>query len=204
MRIPLTVESLYVERKGAYATFFLQIPSMRVARPVSAVVDTGSPFTSISPKDAVAFGLPISHWGKGEVVFLAGFKFFRHTLEATLTFKDEEKKLVRFRQAVIVLVPTKMDRDSLAEMQAIPSLVGTDLMEDHDLTFVFEPHKPEAYFEKPDAAPTPTTAPQPSPVMASEERVEVSEEPKAEMMAKVTPIALKKRVLMLLEEATRV
>lgn len=129
MRIPLSVESLYVERKGAFATFFIQIPSMRVARPVSAVVDTGSPFTSISPKDAVAFGLPISHWGKGEIVFLAGFKFFRHALEATLTFKDEEKKLVRFRQSIIALVPTKVDKDSLADMQAIPSLVGTDFIE---------------------------------------------------------------------------
>jgi hypothetical protein len=64
---------------------------------------------------------------------------------------------VRFRQSVTVLVPTKIDRDTLEETQAIPSLVGTDFIEDHSLTFIFEPHTSKAYFEKKDIVSTPTT-----------------------------------------------
>lgn len=157
MRIPLAVENLYVERKGVFATFFIQIPSMRVARAISGVVDTGSPFTSISPRDALAFGLPIRNWGKGDIVFLAGFKFYAHSLEATLSFKDTDAKLVKFRCGVTVLVPTKIDRGTLEQMQDIPSLIGTDFMEDQGLTLVFDPHSLRAYFEKADAAP-PATA----------------------------------------------
>lgn len=157
MRIPLTVESLYEERNGAYGTFFIQIPAMRVARSVSAVVDTGSPFTSISPKDAITFGLPIKNWMKGELVLLAGFRFYRHALEATLTFKDEGGKLVRFRQSVIILVPTKLDASSLSQMQAIPSLIGTDFIEDYGFTFVFTPDSKETYFEKADVVSAPAT-----------------------------------------------
>jgi hypothetical protein len=129
---------------------------MRVARAVSGIVDTGSPYTSISPTDAITFGLPISNWQKGEMVYLAGFKFYRHPLEAILTFKDTNSKLSRFRCQVMVLVPTKMDRGTLDEMQYIPSLVGTDFIEDQGLKLVFDPKSSEAYFEKQDSLPTTT------------------------------------------------
>jgi len=75
LRIPLTVGNLFVERKGAYATLFIRIQPMRVANTTVAVVDTGSPYTTISPRDAFAFNLPLTNWQKGDLVSLAGFRF---------------------------------------------------------------------------------------------------------------------------------
>lgn len=121
-------------------------------------MDTGSPYTSISPRDALSWHLPITHWQKGETVYLAGFKFYRHPLEATLSFKDSDARVVKFRSSVVVLVPTKIDRTTLAETQSIPSLVGTDFIEEQGLTLVFTPHSLQAYFEKPDATPALTEA----------------------------------------------
>ncbi len=158
MRIPLSVEGLYIDRKGAWATFFIQIPKMRVARALTAVVDTGSPFTSISPRDALALGLPFGNWQSGEPAYLAGFRFYRHPLEATLSFKDANSNLVRFRQGIIVLVPTKMDKNALEQVQSIPSLVGTDFLEDQGLTLVFDPQANRAYLEKQVATPATASA----------------------------------------------
>lgn len=158
MRIPLSVRNFYSARKVVFADFFIQIPSKRVARGHSAVVDSGSPFTSISTRDAMDFGLPIKH-GKGEeVTQLAGFKFFSHFETATMTFRDAEEKPIRFTVEMRVLIPTKLDAKTLREVQDIPSLIGTDFIEDNRFTFVYNPSTLTAYFERADAVnPTPAS-----------------------------------------------
>lgn len=130
---------------------------MRVAHAVSALVDTGSPFTTVSPRDALSFGLPIKNWTKGETCDLAGFKFYRHPLEGTLSFRDSQSGLVHYRSGITVLVPTKLDRDTLTRIQTIPSLIGTDFIEDNGLALVFDPLANTAYFEKQDAPQTTAT-----------------------------------------------
>jgi len=150
VRIPLVVDKLFVDRKAAYATFFIRIQAMRVARTAVGVVDTGSPYTTISPRDAFTFNLPISNWQKGETVSLAGFVFYRHPLDAILSFKDADRKLVHFKTNVAVLVPTKIDSQTISKMKDIPSLIGTDFMEDQSLSLFFDVHSDTAYFERPD------------------------------------------------------
>ena len=133
------MEYFYSKRKVVFANFFIQIPSMHVARSLSSVVDSGSPFTSISTRDAITFGLPIKNWQKGEMAQLAGFKFYRHPIEATLSFKDAESKIISFNSSVNVLVPTKIDKSTIREVQNIPSLLGTDFLEDNGITFSYNP-----------------------------------------------------------------
>jgi len=160
LRIPLSVRNFYSGRKVVFADFFIQIPSMRVARAHSAVVDSGSPFTSISTRDAIDFGLPIKHTQGEEITQLAGFKFYSHFLTATFVFRDAEQKPFRFTgQKVRVLIPTKLDKPTLREVQDIPSLIGTDFIEDNRLTFVYNPSTLTAYFERAEPEPlilTPT------------------------------------------------
>jgi hypothetical protein len=156
LRIPLAVENFYSERKVVFAHFFIEIPSMRVARPHMAIVDSGSPFTTISTRDALAFRLPIRHWQSGTTTRLGGFKFYEHELEATLTFRDAENKVVRFRQVVRALVPTKLDEGTIRDVQDIPSLIGNDFLEDYQFTFAYSPSSGIAYFERAEPQPTPT------------------------------------------------
>jgi len=157
LRIPLNVEKFYSDRKVVFANFFVQIPSMRVAHTLSAVVDSGSPFTTISTRDALAFSLPIKNWKVGELTHLAGFKFYGHYLEATLNFRDEQKNIARFRCRVRVLVPTKIDEKTIREVQDIPSLIGTDFLEDNRFTFVYNPSSETAYLEKAETEQPPST-----------------------------------------------
>lgn len=147
MRIPLAVADFYSNRKVVFANFFLRIPQFRVAHSLSAVVDSGSPFTSISTRDALAFGIPIKTLDKEEVTLLAGNRFYGKHVKATLIFRDESNSVVKFEHSVRILIPTKFDHATIAEVQDIPSLVGTDFFEDSKLAFVYDPSANIAYFE---------------------------------------------------------
>lgn len=147
MRIPLSVENFYSERKVVFAHFFLQIPSMRVAHALSAVVDSGSPFTSIATRDALSLSLPIRSFERETLTYLAGFKFYGKNVKGTLVFRDAENKIVRFVHTIRILIPTKMEDASIREVQDIPSLIGTDFLEDNRLTLVYNPSVLKAYFD---------------------------------------------------------
>ncbi len=147
MRIPLSIENFYSDRKVVFAHFFLQIPSMRVTRALSAVVDSGSPFTSIATRDALSMSLPIRSFDRDLLTQLAGFKFWGKNVKATLSFRDAESKVVRFTHTIRILIPTKLDEVTIREVQDIPSLIGTDFLEDNKLTFVYSPSAPIAYFD---------------------------------------------------------
>ncbi len=124
---------------------------MRVFRGLNAVIDSGSPFTTISTRDALSFGLPIKHWQSGELTRLAGNKFYKYELEADAGFRTADDKPFRCRHKFRVLIPTTIDEATLREVQPIPSLIGTDFLEDNNLTFVFDPSAESAYLERADA-----------------------------------------------------
>ncbi len=153
MRIPLSVEKAYSDRYFAFASYFIQVPSLRVDRPLRALIDTGSPYTTISPTDALHFQLPIRHWGGGkgvEVVELAGHKFFRHPVDSvSLSFRDDKNVVVTFNGRIHVLVPTKMDTKTMEDVQVIPSIIGNDFLEDNKLALVFCPSLLTASLEQP-------------------------------------------------------
>ena len=120
---------------------------MRVTRALSAVVDSGSPFTSIATRDALSMSLPIRSFDRDLLTQLAGFKFWGKNVNATLGFRDAETKVVKFSHTIRILIPTKLDEPTIREIQDIPSLIGTDFLEDHKLTFVYNPSAPMAYFD---------------------------------------------------------
>lgn len=126
-----------------------------MARPLSAVVDSGSPFTSISTRDALVFGIPIKTLDKELTTRLAGFTFYSKSVKSTLLFRDEANNVVKFDHDIRILIPTKLDRATIGQVQDIPSLVGTDLIEDARLTFVYNPSALLAYFEQNTPQPTP-------------------------------------------------
>jgi len=124
---------------------------MRVFHGLSAVIDSGSPFTTISTRDALTFGLPIKNWQSGDLTRLAGNKFYKYELEGDAAFRTTDDKTFRCRHKFRVLIPTKIDEPTLREVQPIPSLIGTDFLEDNRLAFVFDPSSESAYLERVDA-----------------------------------------------------
>jgi len=116
---------------------------------VEALIDTGSPWTVLSTKDAIKMRLPIKKMRKGQSVGLAGLKFFRHNIgKASFTFKTQDDKSIALAvQDLGVLVPTKLDKKVLKQIQPIPSIIGNDFLEEHNLALVFCPSMKTAYLE---------------------------------------------------------
>lgn len=116
---------------------------------VEALVDTGSPFTVLSPIDALKLKLPITTMRSGSPVFLAGFRFLCHQLPKThINFKMDDGQYFGVDRAMGVLVPTKINPQTLKAVQHIPSLIGNDFLEDQKFTLVFNPSSNLAYLEQ--------------------------------------------------------
>lgn len=116
---------------------------------MEALIDTGSPFTVLSPLDAMKMRLPIKSMQKGLGVSLAGFRFFKHNLKnVSFTFKTADDGSISFQfQNLGVLVPTKINRKVLEDIKPIPSIIGNDFLEEHKLALLFNPSQKIAYLE---------------------------------------------------------
>ena len=116
---------------------------------MEALIDTGSPYTALSTVDAMKFRLPIKKMRKGEGVKLAGFSFFNHKIgKASFIFKTTDDKSICFEiENLGVLVPTKINRKTLEDVEPIPSIIGNDFLEDHNLTLVFNPSQKITFLE---------------------------------------------------------
>lgn len=91
---------------------------------------------------------------KGESVSLAGFRFLKCSLgNASFTFKTIEDKSISFQVRNLgVLVPTKINKKILKDVEPIPSIVGNDFLEDHNLALFFHPTQKVTYLEEIPAA----------------------------------------------------
>ena len=118
--------------------------------PVEALVDTGSPWLAITPKDVKRLNISISALRKPEkfaIVHLAGFKFWRYLLaKTTIRLRAEGNKIVRVRlPSVSVLWPT---RGKPKEYEPIPSLIGSDFLTVGRFQLHFNPAKGIAFLER--------------------------------------------------------
>lgn len=84
---------------------------------------------------------------KGQAVSLAGFRFFKyHVKKTTFTFKTKEDKSLCLEIPNFgILIPTKINKKVLEEVEPIPSILGTDFLEEYKFTLVFNPSMKIAY-----------------------------------------------------------
>ncbi len=148
MRISCSVRKFVQGRHFPFVAFFIKAPG--IAGHVDALIDTGSPFTVLSPKDIMSFRLPIKSMQRGETVKLAGSRFFNHPLQnAVLYFRGDGDTLLKVELPSLgALIPTKIDEKTLNEVKVIPSILGNDFLEDQRLTLTFNPSGRTAFLEK--------------------------------------------------------
>jgi len=146
-RIACSVRRFTKGKRFAFASFLLTTHG--VSKFLDALIDTGSPDTVLSTRDALSMRLPISAMRSGRTVGLAGHSFFNHPLGgATLKFTtDDGGVYVVEMESVGVLVPTRMDSSTLEAVRPIPSLIGNDLLEDYGFALVFNPRAGVSYLE---------------------------------------------------------
>ena len=87
---------------------------------------------------------------KGESVYLAGFHFFKYNLgNASFTFKTIDNTSICFQLHNLgVLVPTKINKKVLEDVEPIPSIVGNDFLEEQKLALSFNPSQKITYLEE--------------------------------------------------------
>lgn len=128
-------------------TYFLT--SSHINKAIDAIVDTGSPYTVLSTNEILGTRLPIHTMQKGEMVSLAGFRFFRHPIhDVTMSFKTETGELFKGTLSSIgALVPTKLDKKTFDDVKYIPNIVGHDFLEENKLSLYFNPSAKVTYLE---------------------------------------------------------
>ena len=122
------------------------ISSGRIHGIIQFLIDTGSPFTAISPRDAMRFRVRLR--GR-ESVRLAGFRFFKIPLgESSFTLRTEDDNAIKLTSSCLtILEPTRSDRRTIGEVQSIPSILGTEFLEEQGAALYFDPSRIEAYLE---------------------------------------------------------
>ncbi|MCS4540944.1 MAG: hypothetical protein HY929_01265 [Euryarchaeota archaeon] len=132
---------------------FISIRTLRYRirpMPLWVLVDTGSPWTSITPYDAMMLKIqePLKRATDYPEILFAGQKFWRLLLtDVSLRLKDETENVVAFDlPSITILKPTK--KISSEEFKGIPSVLGIDFMSMKELYLHFNPNKGEAFLGK--------------------------------------------------------
>lgn len=149
-RIPCEVINLFSEALMPFVSVSIVSKSPPVRCSALALIDTGSPFTGISPKEALKSRIRMKG-AKGKPFRLAGRKFRASPLsDATLSFRTEEGEVLSFEFGdMTAFIPTKTDKDTLKEIQSIPTIIGTDFLETFGLKLYFDAKSKRAYLDAP-------------------------------------------------------
>jgi hypothetical protein len=118
---------------------------------IEAIVDTGSAFSVISTTDALRLQMPLTSMKSGRTIELAGYTFYNHSLGSVnlKNIKLEDNTHIAIDNFKMgVLIPTKLDKGTLNAVKAIPSIIGSDFLEDQQYALVFAPSKKTAYLDK--------------------------------------------------------
>ena len=147
MKIPLRI----IRRFGQPMPFILiTIKAPRVSpMPIEALVDTGSPWIAITPRDILRLNLSIKRLRRAKeypMVSLAGYKFQRYELQGSVRVKDEERRVLDVNLPISVLWPTKKKMPE--EVKHIPSVLGIDFLIAGKFHLYFDPNKRIAFLEK--------------------------------------------------------
>jgi len=151
LKIPLLIRERFKELMP-FTFIVLSNPEYRVSpRPIWVLVDTGSPWTALTPYDAILSKVP-THALKRATDFsefsFAGHKFWRLMLpEIILSLKYETGKMSRYEMpSITIMNPTK--KIPPEEFKGIPSVLGVDFLRINGFYLHFDPKNNEAFLEK--------------------------------------------------------
>jgi hypothetical protein len=149
-RIPCEVISLFSEALAPFVSLSIVSKSPPVRCGALALIDTGSPYTGLSPKEVLKSRIRMKG-AKGKRLRLAGQKFVASPLNgARLNFRTEDGDVLSYEyDGMTAFIPTKTDSDTLKEVQSIPTIIGTDFLETFGLALFFDAKSEVAYLEAP-------------------------------------------------------
>jgi len=149
MKIPLRIRKQFDEPMIS-ATATIKASCIRRPLPLEFLVDTGSPWIALAPRDVKKTNIPITSLKKPKkytTILFAGAKFWRYLLEnASVYLIDESGNMVKIDLPMVsVLWPTKGKPE---EYDAIPSVLGCDFLTIGGFCLHFDPSHMKASLEK--------------------------------------------------------
>lgn len=147
MRLPLEFIRGSIFLQGIISSSDYRIGLSRI----SFIVDTGSPTTFISEKDALALQIPFRALRFKEHMKLGGAKYeLLSGKKVKLYFKTDEPKSISFDFNLTIAKTTKTTQEGIQEARSCPSIIGTDFLIQNKLGLVFWPSKEIFHLEKED------------------------------------------------------
>jgi hypothetical protein len=149
MKIPLRTHKQFDELMIS-VTATIKAPHIRRPLPLEFLVDTGSPWIALAPRDVKKTNIPISALKKPTkfvTILFAGAKFWRYLLgNASVYLVNELGNMVKIDlPTVSVLWPTKGKSE---EFDCIPSVLGCDFITLGGFHLHFDPSNLIAFLEK--------------------------------------------------------
>lgn len=152
MKINLQIKE-YSEGLKPFIDFICRFPKQRRSAPISAFVDTGSPFSCISMKDIRRMTIPIKSIIKKEdyrILYIGGrtVKGYAIHTKVEFLFVDENgQKHNLTPKTLYLLMPTKEDEKSMRLFLHLPNILGVDFLLDYKLGLYFNPSKNIAWLD---------------------------------------------------------
>lgn len=140
MKIPLAVSQI------GRITAVVSIQAPRCFGFVSFVIDTGSPYTFFSERDAEKLKIPLKELETDKRLIGLGGKpfellFFRH---GKFNFRTEEGKI----HSISWPIRLRNYAEQQKYREELPSILGTDFVKENKLALFYNPSKDIAYLEK--------------------------------------------------------
>jgi hypothetical protein len=151
MKIPLTVGKLFPKEERLFPLAPLVIKPSKypfIRMPANALVDTGSGSTTIAPRDIMKTRIPYNALRPASPRHIRIGGFILPVLNlggAALIFRDEIGENVSIETPAINVIGTSPKGEGV---EHIPTIIGTDFLEDNEFALLFNPSKREAYLEK--------------------------------------------------------
>lgn len=146
MKIPLQIANGLI---STIAT--IRAPRYHVnPKPIKFYVDTGSPETFLSERDALTLNIPFLKLSFSKHTRIGGTTFETLKMEdVTLYFKDEENKSEIIKLPSIQIIKgSKQNEEERMKALSIPSLLGTDFLLSNNFALYFHPSMNIAFLEK--------------------------------------------------------
>jgi hypothetical protein len=123
------------------------------AAPSDALVDTGSPFTAIAPKDSERWQIPLSRLPRDSKLARIGFGVdfiprLAHNVE--VIFRDEDGERHPISYPLYALEPV-IPRDKWGErVYRVPNVIGMDFLQHFRIKLQADPARSEVKLEFPE------------------------------------------------------
>lgn len=157
MKIPLRVGKVFSRQEAPSSILSMRIRKEHVRPPiygtVSALVDTGSSATHLSYKDTKGLNIQINRLPKAHArpITIGGCIFKGKILEDVIITLTKENKLpyvMKIPKMIVVGQPTEFIGKRKESYKILPSIIGTDFLEEHNFALYFNPSEKKAYLEK--------------------------------------------------------